>query len=56
LVEAAYHLLGDHNHRLNGEASVAVVEEILQTRAEQIDDEDVVEAFLAEVVDIGNTS
>lgn len=53
---AAYHLLRDHDHRLDGEAAVAVVEEILQTRSEQVDDEDVVEALLAKVVDIGDAS
>lgn len=31
-----------------------MVEEILETGAEQIDDQDVVQAFLAEVVDIRN--
>jgi hypothetical protein len=33
-----------------------VVEQILKRRAKQVDDQDVVEAFLAEVVDIGNPS
>jgi hypothetical protein len=49
-----HHLLGDHDDGLDGESAVAVVEEILETGAEQIDDQDVVQAFLAEVVDIRN--
>jgi hypothetical protein len=32
-----------------------VVEQIFERGAKEIDDEDVVKAFLAEVVDIGNT-
>lgn len=36
-----YHLFGHHDGSLYTEATVAVVEEILETRAEQVDDEDV---------------
>jgi hypothetical protein len=59
LVDGLYtgqHLLGDHDHSLDGESAVAVVEEILQRRAKQVNDKNVVEAFLAKVIDIGNTS
>ena len=52
----AYHLFGYHDDRLDGKFPVAVVEEILQTGTEQIDYQDVVEAFLPEVVDIRNPS
>jgi hypothetical protein len=45
----AYHLLGYHYDRLDGEFPVAVVEQVLQAG---VDDQDVVEAFLAEVIDI----
>jgi len=53
---AGQHLLGDHHNSLDGESAVAVVEEILQGRTKQVNDKNVVEAFLAEVIDIGNTS
>lgn len=49
---ATYHLLGYHDDRLDGELSVAVVEQVLQTGAEQVDDQDVVQSFLAEVINI----
>jgi hypothetical protein len=48
----ANHLLGHHDDRLDGESTVAVIEEVLQRGTQQIDDKDVVKAFLAEVVDI----
>lgn len=51
---AGQHLLGDHDDRLDGEAAVAVVEQVFQRRSEQVDDEDVVQTLLAEVVDIGD--
>jgi ABC-type transporter Mla MlaB component len=49
------HLLRDHDDRLDGELAVAVVKEVLQARAQQVNDEDVVKALLAEVVYIGDT-
>ena len=52
--EAANHLFGDHHHRLDGETSVAMIEKVFQRRTEQVDDQNVVQAFLAEVVDIGD--
>lgn len=36
------HLLRDHNNGLRREPAVAVVEEVLQTRAEEINHKDVV--------------
>ena len=48
----AYHLLGYHDNRLDGELPVAVVEQVLQTGTEEVDDQDVVEALLAKVIDI----
>lgn len=47
-----YHLLGYHDHRLDGELSVAVVEQVLQAGAEEVNDQNVVEALLAKVIDI----
>jgi len=51
-----YHLLRDHDNGLDGEAPVAVIEKVFETGAEEIDDEDVVKAFLAKIVDIRNSS
>jgi hypothetical protein len=51
-LHAGQHLLGDHDDGLDAEAAVAQVEEVFQAGAEQVDDEDVVQAFLAKVVDI----
>ncbi len=53
-MRCTYHLLGHHADRLEAEPPVAVVKKILQRRAEQVDDQDVVQAFLAKVIDIGN--
>jgi hypothetical protein len=52
----SHHLLGYHDHSLDRESAVAVIEEIFEGRAEEIDDKDVVQAFLAKVIDIRNTS
>ena len=51
-----HHLLCNHNHGLDGEATMTMIKQILQTRAEQIYNEDVVKAFLTKVVDIGDAS
>lgn len=51
-----YHLFGNHNHGLDGESSIAVVEEVLETRTEQVDHEDIMQTLLAKVVDIGDAS
>ena len=48
------HLLGDHDYSLDRELPVAVVEQVLQTGAEQIDDQDVVQALLSKVINIRN--
>lgn len=55
-LHAREHLLSHHHHSLGGESSVAVIEQILQTGTEEVDDENVVQALLAKVVDIGDTS
>lgn len=36
------HLLGSHHDRLDGELPAAEVKQVLETRAQQVDDEDVV--------------
>lgn len=55
-LNARQHLLGNHDNSLDGEAAVAVIKEVLEGRTEQVNDKNVVEAFLAEVIDIGNAS
>jgi hypothetical protein len=50
-----YHLLRNHYHGLDGESPVTVIEEVFQTRPKQVDDENVVQAFLAKVINIRNT-
>ena len=56
LADIAYHLLSYHDHGLDAEASVAVVEKVLQGWSEKVDNQDVVETLLAKVVDIWNAS
>jgi hypothetical protein len=55
-VVSAYHLLRYHNNGLDGELPVAVVEQILQAGSKEVNDQDVVQAFLAEVIDIRDPS
>jgi hypothetical protein len=52
MVSDTYHLLRDHDDCLDREFAVAVVKEILQAGSEEINDQYIVESFLAEVVDI----
>lgn len=56
LDEITYHLLCYHHNSLRRESSVAVVKEIFQRWSEEIDDQDVVKAFLAEIIDIRDPS
>lgn len=51
-----YHLLRHHHHGLCRESSIAVIKKIFEGRAQQVNDQNVVEALLAEVVDIRDTS
>lgn len=53
---ATDHLAGSHTNSLGGKLSPAHVKEILQTWAEQIDDQDVVETLLAEMVYLWDAS
>jgi hypothetical protein len=50
-----YHLLCNHYHGLDGKFTVAVIEQVLQAGPEQVNDQDVMKAFLTKVVDIGDT-
>lgn len=51
-----YHLFCDHNHRLDRESSVAVIEEIFERGSKQIDNQDVMKTFLTEIVNIRDSS
>jgi len=54
-LKLTHHLFGYHYNSLKGEPPVAMIEEIFKRRTKQINNQDVVQAFLAEVVDIWNT-
>lgn len=47
-----YHLLSNHDDSLDGELAVAVIEQVLQARTEKVNDQNVVEALLAKVINI----
>jgi hypothetical protein len=47
-------LLGCHANGLDGKFSLAHIKEILQVRPEQIDNQDVVQSFLSEMVNLRN--
>ena len=50
-----HHLPRGHAHRLDRELAAAHVEEVLEAGSEEIDDEDVVQAFLTELIYLQNT-
>lgn len=52
--KGANHLLSSHDDSLDAEFTTAHVEEVLERRSEQVDDEDVVKAFVSKVVDLGD--
>ena len=52
----ANHLLRYHHNSLRRESSIAVIKQIFERGSEEVDDEDVVQAFLAKVIDIRDTS
>lgn len=54
-LNSGQHLLGHHYNRLDCESATAVVKEVFERRAEKINDEDVVQALLAKVINIRNT-
>ena len=51
---STYELVGEKKHSLEGEFSVAKVEQVLQTRAEEIQNHCVVVAFCAKPSNEGN--
>ncbi len=52
----ANHLFCNHYDCLGGKPSVAVIKKIFKGRAEEVDDENVVQAFLAKIIYIRDTS
>lgn len=56
VIELTYHLISEHEDCLQGESSLAVVEEIFKTGTEQVYDHHVVIAFDAEPVHVWNTN
>ena len=54
--DGAHHLPCSHANGLDREFSITHVEEIFETRPQKIDDEDVVQTFLAKMVDLRDTN
>ena len=52
---SGYHLLRNHCDCLDGESTVAMIKQIFQTRAQQIEDQNVVETFLTVVIHVRHT-
>lgn len=50
------HLFRNHDDRLDAEPTAAMVKQILERGAQQVDHQDIVKTFLSEIVDIGNAS
>ena len=51
---SAYHLVGKHEHRFERELALAVVEEVLERGAEEVNHHYVVISLDAEPVDVGD--
>lgn len=49
------HLLRDHDDSLNREPTITMIEQILETGAQQVNHQDVVQPFLAKVVNVRNS-
>ena len=52
----AHHLLRRHADSFDAELAAAHVKEVFEVGAEEVDDEDIVEAFLTKVVHLGDAS
>lgn len=53
IIGRTHHLARGHAYGLDGELATAHVKEVLETRTEKVDDEDVVQALLSEVIYLG---
>lgn len=51
---STHHLLANHDYSFDCELPVAVVEQVLQARPEQVDDQNVMHVLPAEVIGIRN--
>ena len=51
-----YHLICKHEDSLEGELPLAVVEEVFQTRSQQVNDHHIVVAFHAEPVHVWDSN
>jgi hypothetical protein len=49
-----YHLIGEQQHRLEAEAAIAKVEQVLQRRSEQVEHHHIVVALAAKPRDVRN--
>ena len=47
-----YHLISEHQHSLEGELSLAVIEQVLQTGSQQINNHDIVVTLDAKPVNV----
>lgn len=47
-----YHLFRDHDNGLDRKPTITIIEQILETGTQQVNDQDVVQPFLAKVVDV----
>jgi len=54
-ISMTYHLFGNHHNGLDRELSMTMIEEVFKAWAEQVNDQDVVKAFLTKVINIRNT-
>ena len=52
----AYHLISEHQNGLERKLSLAVVEKVLETGYQQVDDHDIVVSFDSEPVNIWNSN
>jgi hypothetical protein len=52
----SYHLISKHEHSLEGELALAVVEQIFKTGSQEINDHDIVVTFNSEPMDIRNSN
>ena len=53
--DEAHHLQSEHADRLDSELATAHVKKVFKVRAKKVDDEDIVQAFLAEIMYLGNS-
>lgn len=55
-ISLTYHLLRYHNHGFGCKSTIAVIEQVLEGGSKEVNDENVVQALLAKIVDIWDAS